>query len=142
MSTVSPQPTAPTIIFPDEQLNERMGIIFVEVSKQRVVATMPVAGNRQPFGLLHGGASGVLVEALGSTAAAQYTMPDRFPVGLELACTHHRSATEGIVTGVATPLHVGRTTSTFEVILTDEQGRRTCTGKLTCMHLDRRPGPV
>jgi uncharacterized protein (TIGR00369 family) len=125
----------------EEQLPDRMGIKILEVSRERVVGTMPVAGNRQPFGLLHGGASGVLVETLASTAAAQHTLPDRFPVGLELACTHHRGATVGLVTGVATPLHVGRGTSTFEVVLTDEQGRRTCTGRLTCLHLDRRPGP-
>ncbi len=125
-----------------EQLPTRMGIELVEVSRERVVGTMPVTGNRQPFGLLHGGASGVLVETLGSVAAAQHTMPERFPVGLELSCTHHASATEGVVTGIATPVHVGRSTSTFEVVITDERGRRTCTGKLTCMHLDRKPGPA
>jgi uncharacterized protein (TIGR00369 family) len=125
-----------------EQLPERMGITLVEVNRERVVGTMPVTGNRQPFGLLHGGASGVLVETLASVAAAQHTFPERFPVGLELACTHHRGATEGLITGVATPLHVGRSTSTFEVVLTDEQGRRICTGRLTCMHLDRSPGPL
>lgn len=123
-----------------EQLPTRMGIELVEVSRDRVVGTMPVSGNRQPFGLLHGGASGVLVETLGSVAAAQHTMPERFPVGLELSCTHHASATEGVVTGVATAVHIGRSTSTFEVVITDERGRRTCTGKLTCMHLDRKPG--
>jgi 1,4-dihydroxy-2-naphthoyl-CoA hydrolase len=124
-----------------EQLNDRMGIEILELSPERVVGTMPVAGNRQPFGLLHGGASGVLVESLASAVAALHTLPDRFPVGLELACTHHRSATEGLVTGVATPLHVGRRTSTIEVVITDERGRRTCTGRLTCMHLEERPGP-
>ena len=56
-------------------------------------------------------------------------------------CDHHRGVTEGVVTGVATPVHVGRSTSTFEVALTDERGRRICTGRLTCMHLDSRPGP-
>jgi 1,4-dihydroxy-2-naphthoyl-CoA hydrolase len=124
-----------------EQLNDRMGIEILELSPARVVGTMPVAGNRQPFGLLHGGASGVLVESLASAVAALHTLPDRFPVGLELACTHHRSATEGLVTGVATPLHVGRRTSTIEVVITDERGRRTCTGRLTCMHLEERPEP-
>lgn len=124
-----------------EQLTDRMGIQILELTRERVVGTMPVEGNRQPFGLLHGGASGVLVETLASAVAALHTLPDRFPVGLELACTHHRSATEGLVTGVATPLHVGRRTSTIEVVITDERGRRTCTGRLTCMHLEERPGP-
>ena len=135
-------PVAAPPDFSDEQLPTRMGIQVTESSPERVVGTMPVAGNRQPFGLLHGGASGVLVETLGSLAAALHTLPERFPVGLELACTHHRGAADGLVTGVATPLHVGRTTSTFEVVITDEQGRRTCTGRLTCLHLDRRPGPA
>jgi uncharacterized protein (TIGR00369 family) len=142
MSTRSPHLPALPPELAAEQLADRMGIQILEVSRERVVGTMPVAGNKQPFGLLHGGASGVLVESLGSAAAAQHTLPERFPVGLELACTHHRSATEGLVTGVATPIHVGRSTSTFEVVITDEQGRRTCTGRLTCMHLDRRPGPA
>ena len=124
----------------DEQLPTRMGVELTEISRERVVATMPVNGNRQPFGLLHGGASAVLVETIGSIAAAMHTMPDRFPVGLELSCTHHGSVTQGIVTGVATPVHVGRTTSTFDVVITDERGRQTCTGRLTCIHLDRRPG--
>jgi uncharacterized protein (TIGR00369 family) len=141
MSTRTPEPPGMSPQVAAEQLTDRMGIQILELSRERVVGTMPVEGNRQPFGLLHGGASGVLVETLASAVAALHTLPDRFPVGLELACTHHRSATEGLVTGVATPLHVGRRTSTIEVVITDERGRRTCTGRLTCMHLEERPGP-
>jgi 1,4-dihydroxy-2-naphthoyl-CoA hydrolase len=141
MSTRTPEPPGMSPQVATEQLTDRMGIQILELSRERVVGTMPVEGNRQPFGLLHGGASGVLVETLASAVAALHTLPDRFPVGLELACTHHRSATEGLVTGVATPLHVGRRTSTIEVVITDERGRRTCTGRLTCMHLEERPGP-
>src|SRR5438445_11180707 len=99
-----------------EQLADRMGIKILEASRDRVVGTMPVAGNRQPFGLLHGGASAVLVETLGSVLAAAHAMPQRFPVGLELSCTHHGSAEVGLVTGVATPVHVGRSTSTIDVV--------------------------
>ncbi|WP_410479322.1 PaaI family thioesterase [Pseudonocardia sp. H11422] len=124
---------------PTEQLQERMGIELVTLSLDEVVGRMPVAGNRQPFGLLHGGASAVLAETLGSTLSALHALPDRFPVGLELACTHHRSATEGYVTGVARPIHIGRSTSTTEIVITDERGRRTCTAKLTCLHRDTRP---
>jgi uncharacterized protein (TIGR00369 family) len=123
-----------------EQLADRMGIEFTSLTLDEVVARMPVEGNRQPFGLLHGGASAVLAETLGSTLSALHALPERFPVGLELACTHHRSATEGWVTGVARPIHVGRSTSTSEIVITDEQGRRTCTAKLTCLHRDTRPG--
>ncbi|WP_214405229.1 hotdog fold thioesterase [Pseudonocardia lacus] len=122
-----------------EQINDKLGIEVVSMSHDEVVGTMPVAGNRQPFGLLHGGASGVLAETLGSTLAALHALPERFPVGLELACTHHRSATSGLVTGVARPLHVGRSTSTCEIVISDEQGRRICTAKLTCLHRDTRP---
>jgi len=123
----------------DEQLVTRMGIEVVRASLEEVVGRMPVTGNRQMFGLLHGGASGVLGETLGSILAALHALPDRFPVGLELACTHHRAATSGWVTGVARPIHVGRSTSTSEIVMTDEQGRRTCTAKLTCLHRDTEP---
>lgn len=128
-----PIPDAP------EQLAKLMGIELVSLSLDEVVGTMPVAGNRQPFGLLHGGANAVLAESLGSTLSALHALPDRFPVGLELACTHHRSATDGLVTGVARPLHIGRSTSTTEIVITDAEGRRTCTAKLTCLHRDTRP---
>ena len=123
-----------------EQLADRMGIELTVLNLDEVVGRMPVKGNRQPFGLLHGGASAVLAETLGSTLSALHALPDRFPVGLELACTHHRSATEGWVTGTARPIHVGRSTSTSEIVIVDEQGRRTCTAKLTCLHRDTRPG--
>jgi 1,4-dihydroxy-2-naphthoyl-CoA hydrolase len=123
-----------------EQLPKLMGIELVSLSLDEVVGTMPVAGNRQPFGLLHGGANAVLAETLGSTLSALHALPERFPVGLELACTHHRSATEGLVTGVARPIHVGRSTSTTEIVITDADGRRTCTAKLTCLHRDTKPG--
>jgi uncharacterized protein (TIGR00369 family) len=123
-----------------EQLAEKMGIEIVSRTLEEVVGRMPVAGNRQPYGLMHGGASGVLAETLGSTLSALHALPERFPVGVELACTHHRAATDGWVTGVARPLHVGRSTSTTEIVLTDEQGRRICTAKLTCLHRDTLPG--
>jgi uncharacterized protein (TIGR00369 family) len=125
-----------------EQLSEKLGIEVVSWDLERVVATMPVKGNRQPFGLLHGGASAALAETLGSMAAALHSMPERFPVGLELSCTHHRGVTEGLVTGVATPLHVGRTASTFQIVISDESGRRACTAQLTCILLDSIPGPL
>lgn len=122
-----------------EQLAERMGLELLSLSADEVVGRMPVAGNRQPYGLLHGGASAVLAETLGSTLAALNAMPERFPVGLELACTHHRSATAGSVTGTARPIHVGRSTSTSEIVIVDDDGRRVCTAKLTCLHRDTRP---
>ncbi|MGI8311495.1 PaaI family thioesterase [Saccharopolyspora hattusasensis] len=123
-----------------EQLTERMGIEIVEWDPDRVVATMPVAGNRQPYGLLHGGANAVLAETLGSIAAALHAGADRIAVGLELSCTHHRAATEGVVTGVATPVHRGRSTATFDIVITDDKDRRTCSARLTCVLRDQPPG--
>jgi len=123
-----------------EQLDAKLGIQLVDQDPKRLVATMPVAGNRQPYGLLHGGANAVLVESLGSLCAGMNAPNGRMPVGLELSCTHHRAATDGVVTGVATPLHIGRSTATVEVVISDDQGRRTCTGKLTCVLRERPPG--
>jgi len=113
-------------------LNERMGIRLVEASAERVVATMPVEGNTQPYGLLHGGASVVLAETLGSIGSALHAMPDRLSVGVDINATHHRSARAGTVTGTATALHLGRTSASYEVVVTDEEGRRLCTARITC----------
>lgn len=123
-----------------EQLPERMGIEIIDWTRERMVATMPVAGNRQPLGLLHGGANAVLAETLGSVAAALHSLPERVPVGLELACTHHRAATTGLVTAVCVPLSVGRTIATFEIVIAGADGRRTCTAKLTCVLREHPPG--
>ncbi|GAB2663071.1 hypothetical protein GCM10027271_22080 [Saccharopolyspora gloriosae] len=129
------------VLNPDpDQLQYRMGIEYVEWSPERVVATMPVEGNKQPYGLLHGGANAVLAESVGSIASALHAGEGRIAVGLELSCTHHRSATEGVVTGVALPLHRGRSTATYEIVVTDEQGRRTCTARLTCVIRDQPKG--
>ncbi|NJP97295.1 PaaI family thioesterase [Nonomuraea sp. FMUSA5-5] len=114
-----------------------MGIEFLEVTPERVVGRMPVEGNTQPYGLLHGGASAVLAETLGSVGAAVHAGPERIAVGIELNATHHRSASSGYVTGVATRLHGGRTLATYDIEITDEQGRRVCTARLTCMLRDR-----
>jgi len=124
----------------DQQLNDKVGMKLLEATAERVVGTIPVEGNLQPYGLLHGGANAVLAEALGSTVAALNAGPGRAAMGLELSCTHHRAVRSGKVTGVATPLHVGRGTITAEIVLTDDEGRRTCTARLTCVVRDRPPG--
>ncbi|MEU8363979.1 hotdog fold thioesterase [Nonomuraea sp. NPDC048882] len=118
-------------------LADRMGIEFLEAGPERVVGRMPVEGNTQPYGLLHGGASAVLAETLGSVGAAVHAGPDRIAVGIELNATHHRSATSGHVTGIATRLHGGRTLATYDIEISDDQGRRVCTARLTCMLRDR-----
>jgi len=117
-------------------LNEKMGVELTEISAERVVGTMPVEGNTQPYGLLHGGASVVRAETLGSVGSAVHAHPDKLSVGIEINATHHRSATSGTVTGVATAIHLGRTTATYEVVITDERGKRVCTSRITCALLD------
>ena len=118
----------------------RMGIKIVSASPERVVGTMPVEGNTQPYGILHGGASCVLAESLGSLGAALQAGPDRFTVGIEINATHHRAARSGLVTGVATLIHGGRTMSTFDIVITGDDGRRVCTARLSCLHRDGVPG--
>jgi len=123
-----------------DTLIDRMGIKILEASAQRVVGTMPVTGNTQPLGLLHGGASCVLAETLGSLGSALHAGPDRITVGIEISATHHRAAAAGQVTGIASLLHGGRTITTYEIVISDEQERRVCTSRLTCMLMDRVPG--
>jgi 1,4-dihydroxy-2-naphthoyl-CoA hydrolase len=124
----------------NQTLAGRMGIRILEASRERVVGTMPVEGNTQPYGILHGGASCVLAESLGSLGSALRAGPDRVTLGIEINATHHRSARTGLVTGVATLAHGGRTMSTFEIVITDEEGRRVCTARLSCLHRDAVPG--
>ena len=114
-------------------LNEKMGVTLTEVSIERVVATMPVEGNTQPYGLLHGGASIALAETLGSVGSGLHAQAlGKLAVGVDINATHHRAATSGIVTGVATPAHLGRTSATYEIVITDERGKRICTSRITC----------
>src|SRR5262249_58736667 len=118
-------------------LADRMGITIVEASAKRVVGTMPVAGNTQPYGLLHGGASCVLAETLGSLASALHAGPDRITVGVEINATHHRAATDGLVTGVTTLLYGGRAITPPPVGIPHQGRRRVCPPPLTRI----LPGP-
>lgn len=119
-------------------LLERMGIELLEVSASRAVGSMPVEGNTQPYGLLHGGASGVLAETLASYAAQVHAGAGRAAVGIELNATHHRSARAGVVTGTASALHLGGSLASYEVVVEDADGRRLCTARVTCMLIDAR----
>lgn len=121
-------------------LMHRMDIQVTEASPERVVATMPVEGNTQPYGLLHGGASVVLAETLGSIGSALHAGPTRVAVGLDINATHHRAARSGRVTGTATALSLGNTLTSYEVVVTDEDGRRVCTARITCLLRDAAPG--
>ena len=99
---------------------------------------MPVAGNTQPYGLLHGGASAVLAETLGSYAANAHATDGRAAVGIELNVTHHRSVRSGSVHGTATAVHLGGNLASYEVVVVDDDGRRVATARLTCMLIDVR----
>jgi 1,4-dihydroxy-2-naphthoyl-CoA hydrolase len=124
----------------DGTLAGRMGIKITSASASRVVATMPVGGNQQPFGLLHGGASCVLAETIGSLGAALHAGLGRVVVGIEISATHHRGVRQGEVTAVATLVHGGQTLASYEIVVTDAAGRRVCTARLTCLIRDQVPG--
>ena len=121
-------------------LNEKLGVEILEFSAERVVGTMPVEGNTQPYGLLHGGASVVLAETLGSMGAGLHAGPGRIAVGLDINATHHRAARSGLVSGTATLLSAGRTLVSYDVVVTDDAGRRTCTSRITCLLREAVPG--
>jgi uncharacterized protein (TIGR00369 family) len=117
-------------------LTEKMGMRYLEFSIDRCVATMPVVGNTQPLGLMHGGAYVVLGESLGSTAATLHAGPGRLAVGVDINATHTRGATSGLVTGVCTPIHLGRSVTVHEIAVSDDQGRRLSTIRITNMIRD------
>ena len=116
-------------------LDKKMGIEILEASPQRLVGRMPVEGNTQPIGLLHGGASVVLAESLGSVGTQLHAGPNRKIVGVDINATHHKSATSGFVTGVATAVSLGKTLCSYEIVITNEAGQRTCTARITCLIL-------
>jgi len=113
------------------ELAEKMGIQITELSAERAVATMPVQGNTQPRGLMHGGAYLVLGETLGSFAANVWAAPEGYAVGIEISASHSKSATEGLVTGVATAISLGKTLAIYEVVISNEKGERCSTVRIT-----------
>ena len=116
-------------------LDDKLGIEIVDYDPDHVVGTMPVEGNQQPYGLLHGGATCSLVETIGSWAAMLGAGPGRNVVGVELNASYLRAARSGVVTAVCTPVRRGRTLATFLIEVTDDEGRPTASARLTCMIL-------
>jgi 1,4-dihydroxy-2-naphthoyl-CoA hydrolase len=112
-------------------LADKMGIQLIALSAERAVATMPVEGNTQPIGLVHGGAYVVLGESLGSTAANVHAHPNGYAVGIEINATHHKSATKGLVTGTCTAIKLGKTLTSHEIKVTDESGDLLSTIRIT-----------
>ena len=119
-------------------LDKKMGIHILEASPQRLVATMPVEGNTQAIGFLHGGANVVLAESLGSIGTWMHAGMDRKVVGVDINATHHKSATEGVVTAVATAISLGKTICSYDVVISNDQGQRTCTARITVLILAPR----
>lgn len=117
----------------------RMGIAITLAEPNRVEASMPVEGNTQPYGLLHGGASAALAETVGSIAAALHAGPDRLVVGVDLNATHHRAVRSGSVHAVATPLHQGGSVASYDIRISDDDGNGVCTARLTCLVRSARP---
>jgi len=116
----------------------KMGIEFVELSAEHSVARMPVEGNTQTVGILHGGAHVVLGESLGSISSVIHAGADRIAMGIEINATHSRSVDSGWVTGTCTALVLGRTLATHEIVIRDEDGRRLSTVRMTNILRDRR----
>lgn len=109
-----------------------LGIVFTELGTDYLRATMPVdARTKQPYGLLHGGASVLLAETLGSSAGGLCTPPDRICVGVEINANHVRAVREGTVTGTARPLHVGGRIQVWEIRIEDDRGRLACISRMT-----------
>ena len=119
-------------------LDEKMGFELLTLTPELVVGRMPVAGNTQPYGLWHGGASCVLAETLASLGSFIHAQPERISVGVDINATHHRAVTSGWVTGVATALRLGSSVASYEIVLTDDAERRVCTARVTCQLVSPR----
>ena len=113
-------------------LDTKMGFDLLALTPELVVGRMPVAGNTQPYGLWHGGASCVLAETLASLGSFMHAQPKRISVGVDINATHHRSVTAGWVTGTATALYLGKSVASYEIVITDDAGKRVCTARVTC----------
>jgi 1,4-dihydroxy-2-naphthoyl-CoA hydrolase len=119
-------------------LNDKMGFELLKLTPEEVIGRMPVAGNTQPYGLWHGGASCVLAETLASLGSFMYAQPERVSVGVDINATHHRSVTAGWVTGTAAAVHLGRTVVSYEIVIVDDAGKRVCTARVTCQLVSPR----
>ncbi|HEY1331005.1 MAG TPA: PaaI family thioesterase [Actinomycetota bacterium] len=115
----------------DGTLISRLGIELLEVSPERLVARMPVAGNTQPFGILHGGATAALCETIGSYGATLAAGPERVVVGIELNVNHIRAVRDGYVTATGEPLHSGRSTAVWDMRVRDDDDRLVAAARLT-----------
>ena len=138
MTSTDDRPDVPAEYAQIGALNEKMGFELLKLTPEEVTGRMPVAGNTQPYGLWHGGASCVLAETLASLGSFMYAQPERVSVGVDINATHHRSVTAGWVTGTATAVHLGRTVASYEIVIVDDAGKRACTARVTCQLVSPR----
>ncbi|GAA0397701.1 hotdog fold thioesterase [Streptomyces luteireticuli] len=115
-----------------DALYAKLGMEVTEASAERVAGSMPVAGNTQPYSMLHGGASLAFAETLASIGAVLHAGPSRVAYGAEVSATHHRAARSGTVHGEAVALHRGLGSVTYDVAIRDDKGRRLCSARVTC----------
>ena len=138
MTSTDERPDVPAEYAQLGALNEKMGFELLKMRPEEIMGRMPVAGNTQPYGLWHGGASCVLAETLASLGSFMYAQPERVSVGVDINATHHRSVTAGWVTGTATAVHLGRTVASYEIVIVDDAGSRVCTARVTCQLVSPR----
>ena len=138
MTSTDDRPDVPAEYAQLGALNDKMGFELLKMTPEEVIGRMPVAGNTQPYGLWHGGASCVLAETLASLGSFMYAQPEKVSVGVDINATHHRSVTAGWVTGTATALHLGRTVASYEIVIVDDVGKRVCTARVTCQLVSPR----
>jgi len=124
---------------PSGQLMDRIGLEILEALPGRVVARIPVEGNLQPYGLLHGGATASLCESVGSLGAALMAGEDRFTVGIQLSVNHVRAVREGHITATGEPIHSGSTTAVWDIRVHDDERRLVAVARLTLAVRDRSP---
>jgi uncharacterized protein (TIGR00369 family) len=123
-------------------LDDKLGLELIEVSPTRAVGRCPVAGNTQPFGLWHGGASCVIAESLASLASAAEVGPGGAVTGVDINATHLRPAREGWITGVATAVRIGGSLATYDISLTDDSGDQICAARITVFLKRAAAGPA
>lgn len=138
MSDMSPEVAKWVAIRGVGELAESMGIQILELAAEGGVATMPAAGNRQPLGIVHGGAYVVLAETLGSMCAYVAAGEGRHAVGIEINASHTKSCKEGLITATAKAVNIGKNLTTHEVIVTDQDGNRLSTVRITNFLRDNR----
>ena len=138
MTSTDDRPDLPAEYAQLGALNVKMGFELLTMTPEEVTGRMPVAGNTQPYGLWHGGASCVLAETLASLGSFMYAQPEKVSVGVDINATHHRSVTAGWVTGTATAVHLGRTVASYEIVIVDDAGKRVCTARVTCQLVSPR----